>query len=127
MEDKRAYRADKKTVVYVVYKKDGETLMERSAAGQDISQGGMKLSLPKNIAKGEEVDLKIHVFSDPIPVSIKGKIVWSGKKAANPFSDESRENDEKNIEYLTGIEFINIDQFTRERILRWVNEGMPHK
>lgn len=125
MEERRKYkRVPKKTIVFVVYRKDGEILFEESAAGEDLSEGGIKISLPINAPRGEEMDVKVYMFSDPIPILTRGKIVWSKKAELFDSYEISRSDEIKQTAYLAGIQFLNIDAFTRERILQWIKQEL---
>ena len=82
----------------------------------------MKVVLPKKLPRNELVDLNVYLFSDPIPLPARGKVIWSDDKQKFELKKSSKPKANAEPDYWVGIQFINIDNFTQERIVRLVEK-----
>ena len=97
-------------------------ITENSILSEDISLGGLRIVFPCRLQKGKILDLKVFLFSDPIHLPAKGKVMWSSEKQVLELATpDNSEKSEKEL-YWVGIQFIDIDDFHRERILRWIKK-----
>ncbi len=121
MQEKRRYaRIKDKLVVYCFMSR--EKLIEKIERSEDISIGGIKISIPKEALEGEIVDLRIYFFNDSIPVNTKGKIIWKGKA-----EDKTEQQDYGKEEYFAGIEFFDLSREGQERTTRYVDKKISEK
>jgi len=129
MIEKRAYRRFKtKVLITTVYRdKSDRIVTDEAIFSEDISRGGLRIVFPRQLPKGKILDLKVFLFSDPIHLPAHGKVAWSNKKQGLQLT--SVDNREKPGEELfwVGVEFIDIDPFTRDRILRWIRKEFDLK
>ena len=82
----------------------------------------MRVSCPSLLPKGKTVDLKLFLFCDPIHLPAQGKVVWSNKKQELEVSIGDKETNSESKLYWAGIQFVDIDAFTRGRIMRWIRK-----
>jgi len=124
MEERRKSRRYKvKLLIATVFHDDsGRIVTEESVFSHDISAEGLRLSCPSPLPKGRILDLKIFLFNDPIHLPTRGKVVWSNKKKTLEVAVSSKKTDSDEELYWAGIQFIDIDAFTRERILAWIRK-----
>jgi c-di-GMP-binding flagellar brake protein YcgR len=80
----------------------------------NIGGGGVKLILEENLPKGTILAMHISI-PDPeegfIPVFATGRVVWS-------------EVIEENEKYGVGVEFLNIDEEDRRKIVKYVESRL---
>jgi hypothetical protein len=108
-EKRKNPRVKDKLVVVCQLPNGGE--METIEHSEDISDSGIRITIPKSVSKGDVITFKINLFEDAIPISAKGKIVW--KKQIMPsdaLKDVSGEND------VAGLEFSGMDAVEAARI-----------
>ncbi|MFH1622233.1 MAG: PilZ domain-containing protein [Candidatus Omnitrophota bacterium] len=124
MQEKRKSRRYKaKLLIATVYSDDsGRIVTEESIFTHDISLEGLRLSYPSQLPKGRILDLKIFLFNDPIHLPARGKVAWSNKKKTLEVAVSNKKNDSAEELYWAGIQFIDVDAFTRERILSWIRK-----
>ncbi|MFH1777009.1 MAG: PilZ domain-containing protein [Candidatus Omnitrophota bacterium] len=128
VEQREHRRLKNKMVISVVYRDEHNQIdVEQDIIGEDISPGGLKITLPHQLPKGKIIELKLFLFSDPIPISTKGKVAWSNEKQKLEVTSPDK-NDKLNSRiYWVGIEFIDIEPFTQERIIRWIKKEFDVK
>jgi|GEM_PF-1478263 len=129
-EKRKHSRIDSKLVVFVIYKLKQEgrdILVEEHALSDDISEGGVRIVLPKELSKDKPLDLKVFLFSDPIPLPAKGKVVWSGERQRLEIKSKSASKEGTGKTYWIGIQFIEVDPDTQERIIRVVKKEFLKK
>ncbi len=129
MIEKRKHRRFKaKLLLAVVYQDEtGQINTQDSAFSEDISAGGLRISFPSQLPKDKILDLKVFLFADPIHLPAQGKVVWSEKKQGLELAAVRGKDKQKNELFWVGIEFINVDFFTQERILRWIKKEFGTK
>lgn len=110
-------------MITTLYRDESDRIVtENSVLSEDIGMGGVRLVFPRRLQKGKILDLKVFLFSDPIHLPAKGKVMWSSEKQVLELaSSESADGAAKEL-YWAGIQFIDIDDFNRERILRWIKK-----
>jgi c-di-GMP-binding flagellar brake protein YcgR len=74
------------------------------AFSQDISGGGIRLSLNFPLKKGEKLRTFIHLAGDPKPVAAFSKVIWCTKK---PGKDD----------FDVGVQHVRIDPKDKERFV----------
>jgi len=124
-EKRKHSRVDSKLVVFVIYKLKQEgrdMLVEEHAISDDISEGGVRIVSPKELSKDKQLDLKVFLFSDPIPLPAKGKVAWSGERQRLEIKSKSASKEGTGKTYWAGIQFIDVDPDTQERIVRVVKK-----
>jgi len=57
-----------------------------SAYTEDISEGGVKVTIKESLSIGAMVELEIYVREEPI--NCKGKIIWSRQRVSEYIEDE---------------------------------------
>lgn len=77
-----------------------------SAYTEDISEGGVKVTIKESLPVGAAAELEIYVREDPI--SCKGKIVWSQQRTSEYIEDENF--------FDIGIEFDHLNENDQEVI-----------
>jgi len=124
MIERRKYRRFKaKLLLAIVYQDEkGEINTQESIFSEDISAGGLRIVLPFPLPKDKILDLKVFLFSDPIHLPAQGKVVWLDKEQGLELVPVENKDKQKRELFWAGIEFINIDFFTQERILRWIKK-----
>ena len=110
-------------LIATVYRDDsGKIISDDSIFTHDISVGGLRLCCPSPLTKGKVLDLKIFLFNDPIHLPARGRVVWSNRKKSLEVAVSSKKSDSEDEVYWAGVQFIDIDAFTRERILSWIRK-----
>lgn len=110
-------------LIATVYRdKNDKIVTENSILCEDIGIGGVRLIFPRRLRKGKLLDLKVFLFSDPIHLPAKGKVMWSSEKEALELAAPENETNSEEELYWVGIQFVDIDNFHRERILRWIKK-----
>ncbi|MCM8823837.1 MAG: PilZ domain-containing protein [Candidatus Omnitrophica bacterium] len=92
----------------VDYTLRGDEVREGKAVTENISTRGVCLLVYERIEIGKELDLKIYLPDEKNPLETKGKIVWQAKAPLNINSNR------------LGIEFVEINDRDRERIVRYL-------
>ena len=130
MERRKYARINKKLVIYVVYRgtQHGRDIqVEEHTLTEDIGAGGARIILPSGLPKDKPLNLKIFLFSDPLPLPAKGKVVWSEEKQGIEVKVNSHSKSDSEKRYWIGIQFVEIDPFTMERILHLVKREILGK
>jgi len=125
MERRKYARINKKLVIYVVYRgmQHGRDIqVEEHTFTEDIGAGGARIVLPSGLPKDKPLNLKVFLFSDPLPLPAKGKVVWSEEKQRIEIKANSHSKSDSGKRYWIGIQFVEIDPFTQERILHLVKK-----
>ena len=126
MDERRRWRRyEGKLLIATIYHDDsGKIVTEESLFSHDISTGGLRLSLPFPLPTGKVLDLKVYVFSDPVPAPVQGKVTWFNKKEGSEADLSGKKTESRKAKelYWAGVQFVNIDMFTRGRILRWIKK-----
>jgi c-di-GMP-binding flagellar brake protein YcgR len=124
IERRRDKRFKKQLLITTMFRDDtGNMVVEDNLYSEDISAGGLRLNFPHEMPKGKIIDLKVFFFSDPIHLPAQGKVIWSKKKQALEVAVGDKKRDDESELYWMGIQFVNIDAFNRERIMRWIEKG----
>jgi len=124
IERRRDKRFKKQLLITTMFRDDtGNMVVEDNIYSEDVSAGGLRLNFPYEMAKGKIVDLKVFFFSDPIHMPAQGKVIWSKKKQALEVAVGDKGKKAESELYWMGIQFVNIDAFNRERIIRWIEKG----
>ena len=124
MSERRKYKRFKnKMLISTLYQDDKDAIeIHDSVLTEDIGAGGVKISIPKKFPKGKVLNLKIFLFSDPIPLNVEGKIVWMESKKRLDIDKKTKSNKEEDGLLWAGVQFINVDPFVQERVIRWIKE-----
>ena len=123
IERRKHKRYKARLLITTVYRDErGKIVTEDSIFSEDISAGGLRIVFPRQLAKGKILDLKAFLFSDPIHLPARGKVVWSGEKQGLKLAVTDNRGKAGNELFWVGIEFIDIDPFTRDRIIRWIKK-----
>jgi len=77
------------------------------AATENISEGGLQVFLAQELKKDLLVEIKIELVFDSIPIIATCKVVFV-----------SCEKDR----FRTGLQFVKIEDFQKERLLRYLKE-----
>lgn len=124
MVERRKFRRFKgNLVITTVYRNESDKIVsEDFVVSEDVGMGGMRIVFPHRLPKGKIVDLKVFLFSDPIFLPATGRVMWSSKRDVAEVSTQDNGVPVENGQYWIGIQFIDIDQFHRQRILRWIKK-----
>jgi type IV pilus assembly protein PilZ len=79
----------------------------RSDYATNISKGGLFISTKSPLPKGSPVKLHINLDGKPLPVELKGEVLWTIK---------ADEENQKKIVAGMGIKFVDISAETRKAI-----------
>lgn len=109
-DNRKAVRIKEKLIVLCEMPKGGT--IENIETSEDISEGGIKISIPKGVTKEDFVTIKICLFNDSIPIATKGKVVW--KKGLGLFSKQKNKKD------LAGLQFVGIDEQEKLRLSNYI-------
>lgn len=124
MTERRKHRRFKtKLLIATVYRDEkGQINTQDSIFSEDIGAGGLRIIFPFSLPKNRILDLKVFLFSDPIHLPVQGKVVWSDKKQGLELAvSDKKEQGQKEL-FWVGIQFVNVDPFSQERILRWIKK-----
>lgn len=129
MIERRKYKRFKsKLLITTVYRDEmGKIVAEDSIFSEDIGAGGMRIVFPRRLPKGKILDLKVFLFSDPIHLPTQGKVVWSSAKQGLELAVTDNRSKAESEFFWLGIQFIDIDPFTRDRIFRWIKKEFDVK
>jgi hypothetical protein len=124
MEERRRHKRFKhKLLITVVSRDENDNIFAESEIySEDVSLGGLRLAVPRQQVKGGIIDMKIFLFPDTIHLPASGKVVWSDRKQGLEVKIDEQNHDNSDDIFWSGIQFVNIDEFTRERIIRWIKK-----
>ena len=112
MIEQRKFKRIKDNLV-VICSLPGKSHLEEITISEDISQGGAKLVAPGSLPVEEIMALELHIYTDAVPIFLKGKITWIKEiKRVGLFKKEKK--------YNLGIEFVATDSFSQERLSRYL-------
>jgi len=114
-EKRKLPRVKDKLVVVCETPKGGN--VEQIEHTQDLSEGGLKISIPKTAVLGDQLTIKIKLFNDEIPIAAKGKIAWK-KDKQTPAQIALIGED------VAGLEFIGLDPKEEARIKRYLKRKL---
>ncbi len=123
IDRRKSQRLEKRMTLSVIYKSEEENIqVEEYTITHNISRKGARIILPAGLPKDKLLNLKIFLFSDPIAIPAKARVVWSEKKENIDIELSSSKLSSREKVYWIGIEFIDIDEFTQGRIIRFVEK-----
>jgi len=124
MVEQRKYRRFKsKMLVVTIYRdENGKININDEVFSEDISAAGIKIIFPRQLPRGQLLDLKLYLFSDPINLPAEGRVVWC-KETQNLEIALDTDKEKNNKLFWVGVQFINVDSFTRQRLLRWIKRN----
>jgi c-di-GMP-binding flagellar brake protein YcgR len=124
MVERRQFKRFKSNLmITTVYRDEADNIIvEDSIISEDIGAGGIKVVFPRRLPKDKILDLKVFLFSDPIPLSAKGKVVWSQEKEKLEVRVDAVNAQENKQIFWAGIQFVDIEPFTQERIIRLIKK-----
>ena len=124
MVERRKYkRFKKKLLITTMYQDEANKMMvEDTIYSENIGAGGMRLVFPYDLPKGKILDLKVFLFPDPVHLPAQGKVIWSDKKQGLELQVLDKKEQKEQELFWVGIQFINVDPFSQERILRWIKK-----
>lgn len=96
-----SYNAD-----YYTY---GLVSLEGRTVGEDISEGGMRLSISKIIRKGDVLRMGVHASSKECPIYVRCKVKWVQKT-----------KDELKFNVYAGVEFVSAEPEDVNKLLHLV-------
>lgn len=91
-----------------VFRCTPEYLLEANFLTQDISQDGICLFTKNKIEIGTTLRLGIYVSEEKVPIVAEGRVL------------RRNETDNPQFPYMVALEFTNIDQLSRQRILKHI-------
>ena len=110
-------------MITTIYRDETDNIIvEDSIISEDIGAGGMRIVFPRQLPKDKILDLKVFLFSDPIPLSAKGRVVWSQEKEKLEVQVSAGKTEGSNQIFWAGIQFVDIEPFTQERIIRLIRK-----
>ena len=129
MDEKRKSRRFKsKLLVVTIFNDENDKIVVNDDIfSEDISSGGVRIAFPQKIPKGKIVDLKLFMFSDPISLPAKGKVIWCTQKQGLKVAYDQKNPVDAERLYWVGVQFVNVDSFTRDRLLRWIKKDFDVK
>ena len=104
-EQRNFYRWIKSLIIS--YSDSHNAQVTKIAATENISEGGLQVFLAQELKKDALVEIKIELAGDSIPIIATCKVAFVS-------SEEDR--------FRTGLEFIKIEDFQKERLLRYLKE-----
>jgi hypothetical protein len=112
MIEHRKYQRIKDNMVVVCHLPD-KFRLEEITISEDISQGGAKLIVPEGFRSKEIIAIELHIYSDAVPIRLKGRIAWTKEIKSLGFFKKAKS-------YNVGIEFVAEDSFSQERLSRYI-------
>jgi c-di-GMP-binding flagellar brake protein YcgR len=123
VERRQFKRFRSKLMITTIYRDETDNIIvEDSIISEDIGAGGMRIVFPRQLPKDKILDLKVFLFSDPIPLSAKGRVVWSQEKEKLEVQVSAGKTEGSNQIFWAGIQFVDIEPFTQERIIRLIRK-----
>ena len=105
-KEKRKFQRWIKKLI-VVYSTLEGIKVEELTVTENISLGGLQVTLIYKLEKDEPVETKIEFINDPIPVDASCKVCYSYPERGK---------------FRTGLEFIKMEDFHNERLLRYLEK-----
>lgn len=102
IDRRRFIRVEFPFTIHIYYSKK----LAISAYTEDISEGGVKVTIKEALPLGAVVELELYVRQQPI--TCKGKVIWLKQRSSDYFEDEKF--------YDTGIEFQHLAKDDQEVI-----------
>ena len=101
------------TILEAEYWAKGPSMMTGQAQVRDFSRGGLGVLLPKEVAKGEHIDLTLKVPGDNMPIFATGEVTWTQS------SEKERDR------FWAGLKLLSIKPIDLARLLdhvysRWL-------
>jgi len=129
MAEKRKHKRFKSKLLVVTIHHDekDKIVVNDEIYSEDIGAGGIRIAFPKKLPKGKIVDLKLFLFSDPISLPAKGKVIWCAQKQGLKVEYDKKNSSDAGSVYWVGVQFVNVDPFTRNRLLRWIKKDFNVK
>jgi len=110
--DKRRFpRANYRCSIFI--KRSGAT-KKISTITENIGGGGVCIILDEDLGLFRGVEIEVALDDKETPIKSSGTVVWVVKKKSHMKTD--------NYCYDTGIEFVNISENDREKILKTVDD-----
>lgn len=119
MIEHRKFKRFKDNLV-VVCSLPGDSRLEEIIISDDISQGGIRVTTPENFLIQDVMNLEINVYCDAVPFSLKGRVVWTKEI-------KTRKTRKKEKKYQLGLEFVHADNFSQDRIFRYISRASKKK
>lgn len=116
-ERRKSPRVKDKLVVLCEMPKGGK--LERVEHSLDMSEDGLRLSIPKTVVQGDEIVVKINLLNDAIPLSLKGKVVW--KKERSPADGAAQASVGEDV---AGLKLSSVGPVHGVRLKRYVNRKL---
>ena len=92
----------------VEYRMLGKRLAEGNAISRNLSRDGIGIMANQAFPQSGDVELKVNIPGDNVPIFATGNIVWVRTVKSNKSAAD------------VGIRFVKIDGFDRSRILEFV-------
>ena len=86
---------------------EGEKVTDH-ATTENIGEGGLQILLVHKLERTESVEIQLELVHDSIPIVATCKVIY-----VTPEDDKHR----------TGLQFVKIEDFQKERLLRYLREG----
>ncbi len=83
-------------------------------AAKEISGGGIRFPVNKQLPQGAKLDLELKLPQETVPIRAQAEVVWSARF-------HGRRN------YEVGCRFTQIDPLDRGKIIRHVHEALRHR
>jgi len=115
IDTRKAVRVSFECVVIV--KKAKSSLILNSAT-EDMSMGGVRVILEKELLRNAPVELELSLPDDLPPAKCTGKIMWSTKR--------DKYAKQKASQFDTGIEFVEVSDRDRSRMKRIIDELLEY-
>ena len=110
MQEKRKSPRIKDNLIVVCKIPEGGAL-ETIEQSEDISDNGIRITIPKSVAPGDVISFEINLFEDSIPIPVKGKIIWKNKALSmDKLKPENAGHD------VAGLQFSSIAPLQQARI-----------
>jgi len=109
-------RAKYKCLIYIKKKGSSKSI---STYTENIGAGGICVIIKDNLILFQGVNVELFLEQDDSPIKCAGTVVWVVKKRP-----EKREED---YCYDTGIEFVNIEERERKKVLNVVEAILKNK
>ena len=77
---------------------------------EDISGGGLRLSLKRRVQPGAFLEVEIYLPEITKPIVVTGEVRWLDNK------------DDAEYPFVVGVKFAEIDQLDRGKLLKYIRE-----
>jgi c-di-GMP-binding flagellar brake protein YcgR len=100
----------------IIYKVSNQSGSRKGAFTEDISGGGICLSIKQKLSVGDIIELELFLPKGTKPIRATGKVSWVEVRKGHI-----------EFQYMVGIKFIDIDPFDCGKVLNYIRKKITSK